>query len=83
MLVQLLERVGDIEVVSGDDQIYRIEIKNVGVRGVKKQTYTKLKQYIGRYSVYRTYDYIKARKSSVFLEPISLPKGLREVLIEN
>ena len=68
MLVQLLERVGDIEVVSGDDQIYRIEIKNVGV---------------GRYSVYRTYDYIKARKSSVFLEPISLPKGLREVLIEN
>ena len=44
MLVQLLERVGDIEVVSGDDQIYRIEIKNVGVRGVKKQTYTKLRQ---------------------------------------
>ena len=29
MLVQLLERVGEIRVVSGDDQIYRVEIKNV------------------------------------------------------
>ena len=32
-LVQLLERVGDIQVVSGDDQIYRIVIENLGNRG--------------------------------------------------
>ena len=42
-----------------------------------------IKRYIKGYSVYRTYDFIEARKSQVFLEPISLPKGLREVLIEN
>ena len=83
MLVQLLERVGDIEVVSGDDEIYRVEIKGVGVRGVRKATYDKLKQYIERYSVYRTYDYVEARKSQVFLEPISFPKEFREALIEN
>ena len=70
MLVQLLERVGNIEVVSGDDEIYRVEIKGVGVRGVRKATYDKLKQYIERYSVYRTYDYMKAKKSAVYLEPI-------------
>ena len=83
MLVQLLERVGEIQVVSGDDQIYRVEIKNVGVRGVRKATYTKLKQYIEKHSVYRTYDYKEARRSQVFLEPIVLPREFREALIEN
>ena len=83
MLVQLLERVGEIQVVSGDDQIYRVEIKGVGVRGVRKTTYTKLKQHIEKHSVYRTYDYMEAKRSQVFLEPIVLPKDFREALIEN
>jgi len=83
MLVQLLERIGEIDVVSGDDQIYRIVIENVGNRGVKKATYTKLKKYIEKHSVYRTYDYKEARRSQVFLEPIVLPREFREALIEN
>ena len=83
MLVQLLERIGEIDVVSGDDQIYRVIIENVGVRGVRKATYTKLKQYIEKHSVYRTYDYKEARRSQVFLEPIVLPREFREALIEN
>ena len=83
MLVQLLERVGNVQVVSGDDQIYKIVIENVGTRGVRQQTYKKLKQYIERYSVYRTYDYNEARRSQVFLEPIVLPKEFREALVEN
>ncbi len=82
-LVQVLERVGNIKVVSGDDQIYRIVIENVGNRGARPQVYNEIKRYIKGYSVYRTYDFIEARKSQVFLEPISLPKGLREALIEN
>tara|TARA_R100000278_G_scaffold121881_1_gene106766 strand:+ start:174 stop:638 length:465 start_codon:yes stop_codon:yes gene_type:complete len=83
MLVQLLERVGDVQIVSGDDQIYKIVIENVGTRGIRQQTYKKLKQYIERYSVYRTYDYNEARRSQVFLEPIVLPKDFREALVEN
>ena len=83
MLVQLLERVGNIQVVSGEDQIYRIVIENIGSRGVRQQTYNKLKRYIERYSVYRTYDYMEARKSQVFLEPIVLPREFREALVEN
>jgi hypothetical protein len=82
-MVQLLERVGGIEVVSGEDEIYRVQIQNVSPRGVKQQVYNKLKTYINQYSVYRTYDYIEAKKSQVFLEPIKLPKDIREVLIEN
>tara|TARA_R100000081_G_C4721899_1_gene118512 strand:- start:115 stop:579 length:465 start_codon:yes stop_codon:yes gene_type:complete len=81
ILVQLLERVGGIEVVSGDDEIYRVNIQNAGPRGVKQQVYNKLKKYINQHSVYRTYDYMEAKKSQVFLEPIKLPKDIREVLI--
>ncbi len=72
-----------VVVVSGDDQIYRVIIENVGNRGVKKATYTKLKKYIEKHSVYRTYDYKEARRSQVFLEPIVLPKEFREALVEN
>ena len=83
MLVQLLERIGEVQVVSEDDGIYRVEIKGIGPRGVKKATYNKLKKYIEKYSVYRTYDYKQARKSGVFLEPIILPREFKEVLSEN
>jgi hypothetical protein len=83
ILVQLLERVGEIQVVSGDDEIYRINIKNVGSRGVKQRVYKEIKRYVNQHSVYRTYNWKEAKKSAVFLEPISLPKGLRELLSEN
>ena len=83
MLVQLLERVGDIQVISGDDEIYRVEIQGIGPRGVRQATYNKIKKYINKHAVYRTYDYKEAKKSGVFLEPIKLSKPLVEVLIEN
>ena len=73
IFAQLLERVGNIQVVSGDDEIYRIEIQKIGPRGVNKATYNKIKTYINKH----------AKKSAVFLEPIKLPKALVEVLIEN
>ena len=83
LFAQLIERVGDIQVVSGDDEIYRIEIPGIGPRGVRQATYNKLKQYINRHAVYRTYDYKEAKKAGVFLEPIKLPISLVEVLIAN
>jgi len=83
ILVQLLERVGDIQVISGEDEIYRIEISGIGPRGLNKAAYNKIKKYINRHAVYRTYDYKEAKKAGVFLEPIKLPKSLVEVLIAN
>ena len=81
VLVKLLERIGVIEVVDGKNEIYRVLIKNVNTRGVKQDTYIKLKRQLEKYDLYRTYDYMKARKSQVFLEPIVLPKQIKEVLI--
>jgi len=83
IVVQLLERFGEIRVVDGDNGIYRVEIPKTGPRGVRKVVYDKLKRYINKHAVYRTYNYMEAKKSSVFLEPITLPKELVEVLIEN
>lgn len=83
MLVQILETIGEIKVISGDDSIYKIDIPNVGTRGVKQNVYQKIKAKIKNFSVYRTYDYTEAKKSQVFLEPIVLPKKVREALIEN
>jgi len=81
LLVQLLEKIGVIQVVDGENEIYRVLIKNVNTRGVKQDTYIKLKRQLEKYNLYRTYDYMKARKSQVFLEPIVLPKQIKEGLI--
>ena len=81
VLVRLLEKVGVIQVVDGENEIYRVLIKNVNTRGAKQDTYIKLKRQLEKYNLYRTYDYMKARKSQVFLEPIVLPKQIKEVLI--
>jgi hypothetical protein len=81
VLVRLLEKIGVIQVVDGENEIYRVLIKNVNTRGVKQDTYIKLKRQLEKYNLYRTYDYMKARKSQVFLEPIVLPKQIKEGLI--
>ena len=83
MLVQLLESLGDVEVVNEEDEIYRVIIKDVGNRGVKPAVYNRLKRDINRYGVYRTYDYDLARKSQVFLEPIELPIDFKRKLVED
>ena len=83
ILVQLLERIGEVQIIDENSGIYRVEIKGTGPRGVRKATYNKLKRYIERHLVYRTYNYMEAKRSQVFLEPIVLPKEFREVLSEN
>ena len=82
ILVQLLERIGSIQIVNEDSGIYRVEIPGIGPRGVKRAAYQKIKRYIEAHSIYRTYDYMKAKKSQVFLEPIVLPKEFKEMLSE-
>jgi len=83
ILAKLLSRIGIIEVVSGDNDIFRVDIIGANNLGAKRDIYIKSKRQIDKYNLYRTYDYKEAKKSSVFLEPISLPKSLVEVLIEN
>ena len=83
IMAELLNRVGDIEVVSGNDYIYRLKIKGLVEGGIPETIYQKIKKYVNKYSVYRTYDYRQVRRAQVFLEPIELPSKLVEVLLEN
>ena len=81
--LELLERIGDLELVDFKNEIYRVSVKNVGVRGFKESDYQKLKKYINQHQAYRTFVWEEATNSQVFLEPIKLPKGTRGRLVEN
>ena len=83
LLVQLLETVGDLTVIDESSGIYRVLIKEIGSRGVRPSVYKRIQRDLKKFAIYRTYDYVQARKSQVFLEPIVLPKNVREGLIEN
>ena len=74
ILVQLLESVGDLSVIDEDSGIYRVLIREIGSRGVRPTVYKRIQRDLQKFTIYRTYDYIQARKSQVFLEPIVLPK---------
>ena len=71
------------KVIDEDSGIYRVLIKEIGSRGVRPTVYKRIQRDLQKFTIYRTYDYIQARKSQVFLEPIVLPKNVREALIEN
>lgn len=83
LLVELLETVGDLTVIDEDSGIYRVLITEIGSRGVRPSVYKRIQRDLKKFTIYRTYDYVQARKSQVFLEPIVLPKNVREGLIEN
>ena len=76
---KILESAGTPEVVDGDKKIYRVVLG-----GNAKQIYKKMKTLIKRHGIYRTYNYDKARKSSVMLEDLRLPaQFMRELMNEN
>ena len=79
-LSTLLSKLGEIQQVDLQNEIYRVDIKGANAKGAPQNTYQKIKQQVSRFNLYRTYDYDEARKSQVFLEPIKLPKKLVESL---
>ena len=81
LLVQMLESIGEIQVVDDENEIFRVSIKGLGPRGVTPRVYDRIKRKLNQFAVYRTYDYEEARRSQVFLEPIKLSKDIREALI--
>ena len=79
-LSTLLSKLGEIQQVDLQNEIYRVDIKGANAKGAPQNTYQKIKQQVSKVNLYRTYDYDEARKSQVFLEPIKLPKKLVESL---
>jgi len=76
---KILESAGTPEIVDADKKIYRVSLD-----GNAKQTYKKMKTLIKRHGIYRSYNYDKAKKSSVTLEDLRLPtQFVQELKNEN
>ena len=83
LLVDMLQKLGEIKVVDAKNEIFRVDIEGVGPRGATPRVYNIIKKKLQQFSIYRTYDYDEAKKSAVFLEPIDLPKQLVESLTKD
>ena len=82
-LRDIINIIGAIETADGseyegsrDENLYKISIKEQFTqpwpKGVKPIIYKRLKKLLGRFPIYRTYNYDEAKKSTVYLEPITL-----------
>ena len=72
--VDIFNKTGDLEVVNEKENIFRVKFKDRFVineiKGVKPMVYDLIKRSNEIQGQYRTYDYLQAKKSAVFLEPI-------------
>ena len=70
----LLEQIGDFKKIDDKNNLYKLEIDNRFVvndtKGIKKSAYDKISKGLDIQGQYRTYDYMTAKKSAVYLEPI-------------
>tara|TARA_B100000287_G_scaffold9193_1_gene9029 strand:- start:136 stop:669 length:534 start_codon:yes stop_codon:yes gene_type:complete len=79
LLLQVLQQIGDIQLVSYEKEIYKIEITNPSAIGAKL-IYEKIKSDIKPLGIYRTYNLNTAKRGQVFLQSISLPTAFKESL---
>jgi hypothetical protein len=72
--VDIFNKTGDLESVNAEENIFRIKFKDRFVineiKGVKPMVYDLIKRSNEIQGQYRTYNYMTARKSAVYLEPI-------------
>ena len=72
--VTLLEKIGDFKKIDDKNNLYKLEIKKTfilnDIKGIKQSAYDKISKSLEIQGQYRTYDYMIAKKSSVYLEPI-------------
>ncbi len=85
--IQIFEQIGKFITIDKENNLYKLDIdKNMiqnDIKGIKPRAYDLLSRGLGVSGQYRTYDYYKARRSSVYLEPIRLFTKLKEEKVDN
>ena len=85
--VNLLERIGSFEKIDKENNLYKLTVDSRyivnDVLGVKKQAYDILAKNFKISKQYRTYDYLRAAQSAVYLEPIRVFTDVRGPQDEN
>jgi hypothetical protein len=79
---KFLMEIGEIELVDAKNKIYGLKLETKGNMGKAqlRKLWRDLKPLNRANNLYRTYDYLKAIKSPVYLEPIKLSNTLKEAL---
>ena len=72
--INILETIGEFKPIDLKNKLYELEIKSTFIvndkKGIKKQAYDKISRSLDIAGQYRTYDWRKATRVAVFLEPI-------------
>ena len=80
--IQIFELIGKFITIDEKNNLFKLDIdRNMiqnDTKGIKPRAYDLLKKGLGVQGQYRTYDYYKARKSAVYLEPIRIFTKLNE-----
>jgi len=80
--IQIFELIGKFVTIDKKNNLYKLDIdENMiqnDIKGIKPRAYDLLSKGLGVSGQYRTYDYYKARRSSVYLEPIRIFTKLKE-----
>jgi hypothetical protein len=81
---KFLLEVGDIKLVDPINKIYGLDMETKGTMGEVqlRRLWRDLKPLNRTNNLYRTYDYLKARKAAVYKEPIKLSNTVKEALEE-
>ena len=70
--------------VDEENNLYKLEILERfilnDIKGIKQNAYKLISKSLGITGKYRTYDYLKARKAAVYLEPIKVFTKVESVL---
>ena len=80
--VNILEKIGDLVPLDTENNLYRLNIDSRfvmnDIKGIKEQAYNLISKSLDITGQYRTYDYMTAKKSAVYLEPIRVLTQLNE-----
>jgi hypothetical protein len=81
--VGILEQVGNLVNIDEKNNLFKLEVKSQflvnDIKGVKQSAYDKISKSLDIQGNYRTYDYSIAKRSSVYLEPIQVAKGINMI----
>ena len=82
--VAILEKIGRFVRFDEENNLYKLEILDRfvinDIKGVKPNAYKLISKSLGIQGKYRTYDYMKARKSAVYIEPIRVFTKVDDVI---
>ena len=82
VIERFLFEIGEVELVDPKNKIYGLKLETKGTVGEVKlsRLWRDIKPFNKSNKLYRTYDWLEAKKSPVYKEPIKLSNTLKEAL---